>query len=164
DSGRLVCKSAPGGELHERSIAAEWSGPRSRCSREQSDGRRHVGWPRGSTSRSPRPSWAGRVCDRRLVHSLRRAARRGTGRGRDGSLPLASCMLQPAHGRGDCGAGAAGFAAAEMLRRECFGGTITLLSADESAPYYRPNLSKDYLAGNAREEWMPLRPLEFYVE
>ncbi|HZT02646.1 MAG TPA: FAD-dependent oxidoreductase [Steroidobacteraceae bacterium] len=62
------------------------------------------------------------------------------------------------------GGGAAGFAAAEMLRRECFGGTITLLSADESAPYDRPNLSKDYLAGNAPEEWMPLRPLEFYVE
>ena len=62
------------------------------------------------------------------------------------------------------GGGAAGFAAAEMLRRERFGGTITLISADESAPYDRPNLSKDYLAGNAPEEWIPLRPLEFYVE
>jgi NADPH-dependent 2,4-dienoyl-CoA reductase/sulfur reductase-like enzyme/nitrite reductase/ring-hydroxylating ferredoxin subunit len=62
------------------------------------------------------------------------------------------------------GGGAAGFAAAEMLRRERFGGTITLLSADESAPYDRPNLSKDYLAGNAPEEWLPLRPLEFYAE
>lgn len=62
------------------------------------------------------------------------------------------------------GGGAAGFAAAEMLRREGFGGAITLLSADESAPYDRPNLSKDYLAGNAPEEWLPLRPPEFYAE
>jgi len=62
------------------------------------------------------------------------------------------------------GGGAAGFAAAEMLRREEFGGAITLLSADESAPYDRPNLSKDYLAGNAPEEWIPLRPPEFYAQ
>lgn len=60
------------------------------------------------------------------------------------------------------GGGAAGFAAAEMLRREGFGGALTLISADESAPYDRPNLSKDYLAGTAPEEWIPLRPDEFY--
>ena len=62
------------------------------------------------------------------------------------------------------GGGAAGFAAAEMLRREGFGGPLTLLSADDSAPYDRPNLSKDYLAGTAPEEWIPLRPPEFYQE
>ncbi|MGH8180114.1 MAG: FAD-dependent oxidoreductase, partial [Steroidobacteraceae bacterium] len=60
------------------------------------------------------------------------------------------------------GGGAAGFAAAQMLRRESFGGPITLISADDSAPYDRPNLSKDYLAGTAPEEWMPLRPEGFY--
>src|SRR5215467_1964734 len=60
------------------------------------------------------------------------------------------------------GGGAAGFAAAEMVRREGFAGSVTLLSADETAPYDRPNCSKDYLAGNAPEEWMPLRPPEFY--
>src|SRR6516162_5139650 len=60
------------------------------------------------------------------------------------------------------GGGAAGFAAAEMLRREGFAGSVTLVSADEAAPYDRPNCSKDYLAGNAPEDWMPLRPPEFY--
>jgi NADPH-dependent 2,4-dienoyl-CoA reductase/sulfur reductase-like enzyme/nitrite reductase/ring-hydroxylating ferredoxin subunit len=62
------------------------------------------------------------------------------------------------------GGGAAGFAAAEMLRREGFGGRLTLLSADASAPYDRPNLSKDYLAGTAPEEWIPLRPDAYYQE
>lgn len=62
------------------------------------------------------------------------------------------------------GGGAAGHAAAEMLRREGYEGKITLLSADEAPPVDRPNLSKDYLAGNAPEEWIPLRPPEFYQE
>src|SRR5882762_10546638 len=62
------------------------------------------------------------------------------------------------------GAGAAGGAAAEMLRREGYDGPVTLIGADESLPYDRPNLSKDYLAGNAPEEWIPLRPDHFYAE
>jgi NADPH-dependent 2,4-dienoyl-CoA reductase/sulfur reductase-like enzyme len=62
------------------------------------------------------------------------------------------------------GGGAAGFAAAEMLRREGFGGSVTMLSSDDDAPYDRPNCSKDYLAGNAPEDWMPLRPAEYYKE
>jgi NADPH-dependent 2,4-dienoyl-CoA reductase/sulfur reductase-like enzyme len=60
------------------------------------------------------------------------------------------------------GGGAAGFAAAEMLRREGFDGSLTLISSDDAAPYDRPNCSKDYLAGNAPEEWMPLRPDDYY--
>jgi 3-phenylpropionate/trans-cinnamate dioxygenase ferredoxin reductase subunit len=62
------------------------------------------------------------------------------------------------------GAGAAGHAAAEMLRREGYDGPITLIGEDPAAPYDRPNLSKDYLAGNAPEEWIPLRPDDFYGE
>ena len=62
------------------------------------------------------------------------------------------------------GGGAAAFATAEMLRREKFAGSVTLLSADDATPYDRPNCSKDYLAGNAPEDWIPLRPAEFYRE
>jgi NADPH-dependent 2,4-dienoyl-CoA reductase/sulfur reductase-like enzyme/nitrite reductase/ring-hydroxylating ferredoxin subunit len=60
------------------------------------------------------------------------------------------------------GGGAAGNAAAETLRNEGYSGRIAMLSADESVPCDRPNLSKDYLAGNAPEDWIPLRPPEFY--
>jgi apoptosis-inducing factor 3 len=62
------------------------------------------------------------------------------------------------------GGGAAGFAAAEMLRREGFGGNLTLVSADNEPPYDRPNCSKDYLAGSAPEDWLPLKPSDFYKE
>ena len=62
------------------------------------------------------------------------------------------------------GGGAAGFAAAEMLRREQYPGGIVMLSNDNAAPVDRPNLSKDYLAGNAPEDWVPLRPDSFYRE
>jgi NADPH-dependent 2,4-dienoyl-CoA reductase/sulfur reductase-like enzyme/nitrite reductase/ring-hydroxylating ferredoxin subunit len=62
------------------------------------------------------------------------------------------------------GGGAAGFAAAEMLRREQHQGRVVMLSADDAPPVDRPNLSKDYLSGNAPEEWVPLRPGSFYSE
>lgn len=62
------------------------------------------------------------------------------------------------------GGGAAGYAAAEMLRREGFDGGVTMLSADAAAPYDRPNCSKDYLAGTAPAEWMPLRDDAWYAD
>ena len=60
------------------------------------------------------------------------------------------------------GGGGAGFAAAERLRALGFDGTLTMLSADRDPPCDRPNLSKDYLAGTAPAEWIPLREPEFY--
>jgi len=60
------------------------------------------------------------------------------------------------------GASAAGIACAEMLRREGYRGPITLADRDPDVPYDRPNLSKDYLAGNAPEEWLPLHPPDFF--
>jgi NADPH-dependent 2,4-dienoyl-CoA reductase/sulfur reductase-like enzyme/nitrite reductase/ring-hydroxylating ferredoxin subunit len=62
------------------------------------------------------------------------------------------------------GGGAAGFAAAEMLRRRGYGGGIVMVSNDTAPPVDRPNLSKDYLAGSAPEDWLPLRPDDFYGE
>jgi apoptosis-inducing factor 3 len=62
------------------------------------------------------------------------------------------------------GGGAAGFAAAEMLRRRGFAGSIAMYSNDGAPPVDRPNLSKDYLAGSAPEDWLPLWPEAAYRE
>lgn len=62
------------------------------------------------------------------------------------------------------GGGAAGFAAAERLRREGHQGSIVMLSDDEAPPVDRPNLSKDYLAGKAPSDWVPLRRESFYAK
>lgn len=62
------------------------------------------------------------------------------------------------------GGGAAGFACAEMLRRRGYQGRLTMLSEDIDAPCDRPNLSKDYLAGSAPDEWMPLKSRSFYTD
>ncbi|MGW6734959.1 NAD(P)/FAD-dependent oxidoreductase [Streptomyces sp. NPDC055013] len=51
------------------------------------------------------------------------------------------------------GASAAGLAAAETLRREGYDGTLTLVGEESPAPYDRPPLSKQVLAG----EWEPER-------
>jgi NADPH-dependent 2,4-dienoyl-CoA reductase/sulfur reductase-like enzyme/nitrite reductase/ring-hydroxylating ferredoxin subunit len=59
------------------------------------------------------------------------------------------------------GGGAAGDSAAATLRGEGYEGPITIVDPDESVPYDRPNCSKDYLAGNAPEEWLPLRAPEY---
>jgi len=60
------------------------------------------------------------------------------------------------------GAGPAGLVAAQTARREGFSGSIRLIGAEETPPVDRPNLSKDYLAGKAPEDWISLRPPEFY--
>lgn len=62
------------------------------------------------------------------------------------------------------GAGAAAAACAEMLRKEGYEGPITMMGAEEPGPVDRPNLSKDYLAGNAPDEWIPLGGRERWAE
>ncbi len=60
------------------------------------------------------------------------------------------------------GAGAAGAACADLLRAKGYSGPITLAGDEEPGPVDRPNLSKDFLAGTAGEDWIPLRTREYY--
>jgi len=91
---------------------------------------------------------------------------------RDGKITVKDKKPQPAPSKTGSagehfvivGGGAAGFAAAEMLRRRGFAGSITMISNDDAAPVDRPNLSKDYLAGSAPEDWVPLRGDDWYAE
>lgn len=84
-------------------------------------------------------------------------------------LPKSAPSLAPGRDRsGDpasiviVGGGAAGFAAAQRLRDLGYAGDLTLISADHDAPYDRPNVSKDYLSGDADPSWMPLKSEGFY--
>jgi apoptosis-inducing factor 3 len=62
------------------------------------------------------------------------------------------------------GGGAAGYAAAQAMREAGYRGKIIIITQENRTPYDRPNLSKDYLQGAARDEWMPLRPDDFYKD
>lgn len=62
------------------------------------------------------------------------------------------------------GGGPAGAACVETLRRLGYAGPVTLVADELPGPVDRPNLSKDYLAGTAPEEWIPLRDAAFYAE
>jgi hypothetical protein len=114
--------------------------PASRCTRRRS-GRSTAGRSSNATARS-----SSRKSARPNPHPTPRPA----------SLPPGRIVI--------VGGGAAGFAAAEMLRRQDYQGSIVMLSDDDAAPVDRPNLSKDYLAGTAPEEWVPLRGDDFYAQ
>lgn len=62
------------------------------------------------------------------------------------------------------GGGAAGSAAADMIRRHAYEGPVTIVSADADLPVDRPNLSKEYLAGKAQDDWLPIWSKEQYAE
>ena len=65
-------------------------------------------------------------------------------------------VIELTDGHRHCGAGAAGNAAAETLRREGYCGDVTMVSADDGIPYGRPALSKDFLEGNLDQEGLSL--------
>jgi len=88
-----------------------------------------------------------------FVRGVRQAVAKKSATRRAGQMPERIVIV---------GGGAAGFAAADMLRREDYQGSIVMLSNDDAPPVDRPNLSKDYLAGSAPADWVPLRPPEYY--
>ncbi len=60
------------------------------------------------------------------------------------------------------GAGLAGSRCAEVLRAEGFAGRVVLVGDEPRAPYERPALSKEFLAG--RRQGLELRPDGFWAE
>lgn len=61
------------------------------------------------------------------------------------------------------GAGQAGAALAAKLRALGHAGPLSLIGAEDAAPYQRPPLSKAYLKGEIDHERLRLRPASFYV-
>ena len=105
---------------------------------------------------SPIASWAVEQRDSKIWVSEKREQPQPKPRGKAaGSAPEKIVIV---------GGGAAGFAAAEMLRRENYQDSIIMLSSDAALPYDRPNLSKDYLAGSAPFDYVPLRQENYYHE
>ncbi|MEO8802266.1 MAG: FAD-dependent oxidoreductase [Rudaea sp.] len=112
------------------------------------------------------------------VKQVRDAARMSTPGDRKVSAVYVSEKLQPTHGNNITttdtseapksivivGSGGAGNAAALMLRQEGYAGAITMLSADNSPPYDRPNLSKGTLAGSGDAVVTPPPALAYYRE
>ncbi len=60
------------------------------------------------------------------------------------------------------GGGAAGFAAADRLRRDGYDGTLTVVSDDDDAPYDRTLLTKDYLAGATGDDGLGISPVTLH--
>ena len=61
------------------------------------------------------------------------------------------------------GGGAAGYAAVQTLREDGFTGRVILITRESHLPYDRPNLSKEYLQGEADPAWLPLRSDQFFA-
>ncbi len=118
--------------------------------------------PRGaSTSRRARPSAPPRGTRSPAGASNGGAARSSSPTG--SRRPAVSPSLD--HTRRGSSSSAGARPATRRWRRcgaEGFAGPLTLVGRDPEPPVDRPNLSKDYLAGTAPEEWIPLRGRDFY--
>ena len=62
------------------------------------------------------------------------------------------------------GAGIAGNAAAETLRKQGFEGEVHLVGAEPHRPYDRPPLSKEFLSGSKEQDKLFFKPEDFYAE
>ena len=62
------------------------------------------------------------------------------------------------------GASLAGATAAGVLRDEGYDGSLSLIGAEEEAPYERPPLSKEFLRGELGFEDALVRPASWYAE
>ncbi len=113
-----------------------------------------TGEPRGPAF-NPLPRWDVEVRDGVVHLGEKRTDPPLASRGRRAGGPESVVIV---------GAGAAGSAAAETLRREGYDGAVLMIDPERAAPYDRPNLSKDYLAGTAPEAWIPLRGDTFYED
>ena len=113
----------------------------------------------------------GRVRPRRRRHRDRPRGRprRRRARGR-AELPDGRDHRRRDRGTGGCmrvlivGAGLAGARCAEILRAEGFDGPVTLVGEEPVAPYERPALSKELLAGTREAESLALRPAASWAE
>jgi len=114
-----------------------------------------TGVAEGPPAIDPQPCWRVEEKDGRVRVLEKQACAPATPAVRRATVPESVVIV---------GAGAAGVIAADTLRREGYEGPITIIDGDRDAPVDRPNLSKDYLAGNAPEEWIPLRPAGFFTD
>jgi len=139
-----------GGSLPEGLI----SGETVRCPLHHACFSLRTGEPRGPAF-NPLPRWEVDIRDGVVHLRAKRSEPPLASRGRHAAGPGSVVIV---------GGGAAGSAAAETLRREGYEGTVRMIEPEPEAPYDRPNLSKDYLAGTAPEAWIPLRGEGFYEE
>lgn len=150
-NGRLFALSAKcthyGGPLHEGLVVDDTV----RCPWHHARFRLSTGAAVGAPALSPVGCWRVEAAEDRVY--VRERLKASPSPARPARSPSSIVIV---------GGGAAGEAAAEMLRREGYSGPVTILSADAAPPCDRPNLSKDYLAGTAQASWIPLRSEKFY--
>ena len=101
------------------------------------------------------PRYQVRVADGRIFVRLPAVARSRAGGAADDATDGRHFVI--------VGGGAAGAVAAQTLRREGFGGRVTMIDREGRVPYDRTVLSKYWLSGEQGAEKSPLQPQRFYA-